>query len=156
MSCACSRWASARASRSRDGEDLVIPNSVLIQTTVTNHTLKDSAYRIRVPVGVVYDSDMKLVKETLHGVAEKVSQTFAVPDTALQVIMTGFGSHSVDWEVAIWMDDPWRARPAISALHEAIWWAFRDRGIVIAFPQLDVHFDPKVAAGFGRLGEAVG
>jgi hypothetical protein len=28
-----------------------------------------------------------------------------------------------------------------SALNEAVWWGFKDAGITIAFPQLDVHFD---------------
>lgn len=137
--------------RSLDGEDLVIPNAILIQTTVTNFTLSDSAYRIRVPVGVTYGSDMKVVKDTLQQVADDVSSRFAVPDVKAQAIMIGFGNHSVDWEVAIWMDDPWVARPAKSALHEAIWWAFKEKDIVIAFPQLDVHFDAPVAEGLSRL-----
>ena len=145
----------ASVARTRDGEDLVIPNAVLIQTTVTNHTLKDSIYRIKVPVGVTYDSDMAVVRQTLSDVARKVSETYAVEGHAPQVIMTEFGNHAVNWEVAIWMNDPWAARPATSALHEAIWWAFKDRGIVIAFPQLDVHFDPPVTAGLAKASTAV-
>ena len=140
----------ASVARTRDGEDLVIPNAVLIQTTVTNYTLKDSIYRIKALVGVTYDSDMAVVKETLTTVARTVSETYAVEGKAPQVILTDFGDNSVNWEVAIWMNDPWIARPAMSALHEAIWWAFKDNGVVIAFPQLDVHFDPPVAAGLAR------
>jgi len=141
----------ASIARSRDGEDLVIPNATLIQTTVTNFTLKDATYRIRVPVGVTYGSDMALVRATLEDVAGEVSERHAVPETTPQVLMTEFGNHAVSWEVAIWMNDPWGARPAISALYEAIWWAFKERGIVIAFPQLDVHFDPPVTEGLERL-----
>ena len=140
----------ASVARTRDGEDLVIPNAVLIQTTVNNYTLKDSVFRIRVPVGVTYDSDMAEVKATLHQVAEEVSKTFAVSDRPPQVIMTDFGDNSVNWEVAIWMNDPWSSRVAMSALHEAIWWAFKKQGIVIAFPQLDVHFDPAVTTGLAK------
>ena len=110
----------ASVARTRNGEDLVIPNAVLIQTTVTNYTLADSTHRIKVPVGVTYDPDMATVKETLVGVARAVSDTWAVDGTHPQVIITSFGSHSVDWEVAIWMNDPWTARAASSALHEAI------------------------------------
>ena len=134
----------ASVARTRDGEDLVIPNAVLIQTTVTNHTLKDSIHRIKVPVGVTYDSDMAVVKETLTAVARTVSERYAIEGKAPQVILTDFGDNSVNWEVAIWMNDPWTSRPAESALHEAIWWAFKDKGIVIAFPQLDVHLDAPV------------
>lgn len=141
----------ASVARTRDGEDLVVPNAVLIQTTVTNYTLKDSTYRIKVPVGVTYDSDMAVVKDTLMSVALKVRETYAVQGKSPQVIMTEFGDNSVNWEVAIWVNDPWISRPAISALNEAIWWAFQDRGIVIAFPQLDVHLDPPVAAGLAHF-----
>lgn len=145
----------ASVARTRDGEDLVIPNAVLIQTSVTNYTLADSTYRIKVPVGVTYGSDMTVVKRTLLDVAGRVSDTYAVDGTEAQVIMTAFGDNSVNWEVAIWMDDPWRSRPAMSALHEAIWWAFQEVGIVIAFPQLDVHFDPPITASLARTAHPV-
>jgi small-conductance mechanosensitive channel len=134
----------------RDGEDLVIPNSVLIQTTVTNYTLRDQAFRIRAEVGVTYGSDMRLVRATLEEVAESASRKWAVPERP-QIVMTGFGDSSVNWEVAIWMNSPWELRPALSELHEAIWWAFQDRKIVIAFPQVDVHFDPPVTRGIAGL-----
>jgi small-conductance mechanosensitive channel len=140
--------------RTRDGEDLVIPNSVLIQTTVTNYTLRDQAFRIRAQVGVTYRSDMRQVRATLEGVAELVNRKWAVPDSKPQVIMTGFGNSSVDWEVAIWMNNPWELRPALSDLHEEIWRALQERGIVIAFPQVDVHFDPAVTKGIGQLSGA--
>jgi small-conductance mechanosensitive channel len=65
--------------------------------------------------------------------------------------MTEFGNNSVNWEVAIWTNDPWHARLATSALHESIWWAFKEKDLAIAFPQLDVHFDPPLMAGLERL-----
>lgn len=137
--------------RTRDGEDLIIPNATLIQSTVKNYTLKDSAFRVRASVGVVYRSDLAAVREVLESVARSVSDRWGVPDPPWQVILSGFGSSSVDYEVAIWMRDPWSARLAISELHESIWWAFRERGITIAFPQVDVHFDPPVEEGVRSL-----
>jgi small-conductance mechanosensitive channel len=128
--------------------------AVLIQTMVTNYTLKDLVYCIRVLVGVAYDSDMETVNTTLQAVAVEVSERFAVRDREPQVILTDFGKHAVNWEVAIWMNDPWPARPAMSALHEAIWWAFKKQGIVIASPQLDVHFDPAVDVALTRAAGA--
>ncbi len=102
-------------------------------------------------MGVVYSADMALVRSTLEKIAHNVSEIHAVPDTTPQVLMTEFGNHAVNWEVAIWMNDPWIARRAISDLHEAIWWAFKQRDIVIAFPQLDVHLDPSVTASLSQL-----
>lgn len=140
--------------RSRDGEELIVPNSALIQTTVKNFTLLDSTYRIRAAVGVVYAADMKAVRQTLERVAEEVSKEWAVPNQRPQVIMTGFGDNAVQWEVAIWMDNPWEARRAQSDLHEALWFALKDAGIVIAFPQLDLHLDPPVLESLRALGAA--
>jgi small-conductance mechanosensitive channel len=65
--------------------------------------------------------------------------------------MTGFGDHSVTWEVAVWITDAWALRPAVSRVHEAMWEALQREGIVIAFPQLDLHFDPPVQEAFDRL-----
>jgi small-conductance mechanosensitive channel len=141
----------AAVAQTRDGEDIISPNSTLIQETVKNYTLKAATVRIRVPVGVVYGSDMALVKTTLSEVADSAGSKWAVPDSAPLIVMTGFGNHSVNWEVGIWMDDPWEWRPAISALHEAIWWAFKEKGIVIAFPQLDVHLDAPVMESLEKL-----
>jgi small-conductance mechanosensitive channel len=33
----------------------------------------------------------------------------------------------------------------MSELNKAIWWGLKDAGITIAYPQLDVHFDPTHA-----------
>jgi potassium efflux system protein len=136
--------------RSLDGEDLIVPNSVLVQSTIKNYTMHDSTYRLRIPVGVVYGSDMKLVRETLEETA--ASLEWHAEGHVPLVLMTGFGSSSVDFEVSVWIDDPWKKRRAISDIVQAVWWALKDKGITIAFPQVDVHFDPPVLDGLGRIG----
>jgi small-conductance mechanosensitive channel len=140
----------ATLARTRDDEELIIPNSVLVQSTVKNYTLRDSLYRLRVSVGVVYGSDMALVFKTLKAVADR--QDWRHREKEPLVLMTAFGDSSVDFEVSVWVDDPWFARQAISKLHEAIWWGLKEVGVTIAFPQLDVHFDPPVVESVGRLG----
>lgn len=142
----------ATIARSRDGEDVIVPNSVLVQSVVRNFTLDDAAYRVKTEVGVVYGSDMKVVGETLEEVATKNNSGDTVYEP--QVLMLRFGSNSVDFEVAIWMDDPWLARRRLSQLNEEIWWALKEKGVVIAFPQLDVHFDPPVEASLRELAAA--
>ncbi len=134
--------------KSLNGEDIIVPNSILVQSSVKNYTLKDSVYRLRAAVGVTYSSDMKKVLETL----ERTAAAFAdqAPGHEPIVLHTGFGSSSVDWEVSVWINDPWHMRRRISELYQAIWWALKEEGIVIAFPQLDVHFDDPVPPRAGR------
>ncbi|MGB8221562.1 MAG: mechanosensitive ion channel domain-containing protein [Polyangiales bacterium] len=142
----------ATIARSRDGEDVIVPNSLLVQSEVKNFTLDDAAYRVRTEVGVAYGSDMKAVRETLEEIAERNNS--GEPHYEAQVLMVRFGTSSVDFEVAIWMDDPWLARVRLSQLNEEIWWAFQKKGIVIAFPQLDLHLDPPVEGSLRQLGQA--
>ena len=136
--------------RTRDDEELIVPNSVLVQGTVKNYTLHDSIFRLRAQVGVVYSSDMRHVADTLRKVAESV--TWRSDKRNPRILMKEFGTSSVDFDVSVWMDDPWEAPRALAQLNEAIWFALRDAGVTIAFPQLDVHFDRNVSEAFGRLG----
>lgn len=136
----------ATVARSRDEEDIVIPNSVLVQNTVTNYTLRDSIIRVRATVGVSYASDMALVKRVLGGAAGTLPDQ--VPEFEPVVLMTGFGDSSVNFEVSAWVADPWLARRIVSELYESIWWALKENDIVIPFPQRDVHvFAPAPSGG---------
>ncbi|MBC8425551.1 mechanosensitive ion channel [bacterium] len=128
--------------RTLDEEELIVPNSEIVQSAVTNYTLKDSLYRLRCTVGVVYGSDMALVKKTLQEIAGKLSWRYKEKQPV--VYLAEFGDSSVVWEVSVWISDPWIMRRARSDLNEAIWWALKERGIVIAFPQLDLHLDAEV------------
>lgn len=138
--------------RSRDGDESIIPNSLLSQTAVKNYTLRDSLFRVRVVVGVTYGSDMHVVKSTLEELAADFTARHGVASQQPIVLMKAFGSSSVDWEVGIWVNDPWQSRPFASELHQAIWWAFQEKGIVIAFPQLDLHLDTPVTESLRALG----
>jgi small-conductance mechanosensitive channel len=136
--------------RTRDEEDVILPNSLLVQSSVTNHTLRDSLFRLRVAVGVTYGSDMAAVKRTLEEVAGRMP--WRVQKKKPVVYLRAFGGSSVDFEVTLWLEDPWLAPRRMSDLHLAIWDALKDAGIVIAFPQLDVHFDPPVVQSLQGLG----
>lgn len=123
-------------------EELIMPNSIFSQSTVKNYTLRDSTYRLGVVVGVSYDSDMDQVIRVLEETAHRVGWRLAEPGPAVRLL--DFGSSSVDFGVYVSIDDPWMQRVYMSDLRKDIWFAFKDAGITIAYPQLDVHFDPAV------------
>jgi len=133
--------------RTRDEEELILPNALLAQATVKNYTLTDSVYRLRTTVGVAYGSDMKLAKETLHAAA--ASLPFRREDNEPVILMAEFGDSAVVFDVSVWVDNPWGTLTLRSELNEAIWWALKDAGLTIAFPQMDVHLDDRV---IDRLG----
>ncbi|HEY2896074.1 MAG TPA: mechanosensitive ion channel domain-containing protein [Gemmatimonadaceae bacterium] len=140
----------ATVARSRDEEDLIIPNATLVQNTVTNFTLRDPIFRLHTAVGVSYDSDMAEVKRVLHEAAASLPGRLADRDP--RVLLTEFADSAVTFEVLVWSEDPWNARVTRSALNEAIWWAFKRAGIVIAYPQMDVHLVRPASSAGSALG----
>jgi small-conductance mechanosensitive channel len=137
--------ARATVAVTRDGHELIIPNSILVQSTVTNYTLTDAAYRVKATVGVAYDSDMDQVDATLHRAARAVPNRLDSRDPV--VFMTEFGDSSVVWTVYVWAEKPWDAPVTASDLNRSIWRALKEDGITISFPQLDVHFDRQPPSG---------
>jgi small-conductance mechanosensitive channel len=128
----------------------VIPNAELVQTAISNFTYKDKLQRLETKVGVAYDSDLKKVRATLEAVCEGLD--WKSNHKKPQVQLFEFGDSAVIYRILVWIEDPWIAGMRRSDLNEAIWWALKDAGIVIAFPQLDVHLDKAVSnpSGFTR------
>ena len=135
-------------------EDIIIPNSTLSQHTVKNYTLKDRQSRVGVNVGVSYDSDMNKVMEVLEKTAR--SMPWQLKKTEPRILLQDFGSSSVDFSIYLTVNDPWQMRVYQSDLRKAIWFALKDAGITIAYPQVDVHLDPPVEEGLTRIGKVIG
>lgn len=132
--------------RTLDDEEIILPNSKLVQNEVKNLRLSDAFVRVRVPVGVSYDSDLHATLKSLERAASVLPD---VPGRPSLVVLLGFGSSSVDFEVSVWTPDPWSRERVVSALSFAIWDALKEDGIVIAYPQLDVHLDFRGQASCG-------
>ncbi len=132
----------ATIARTLDEEDIIIPNSLLVASSVKNYTLKDSLYRLRAWVGVVYSSDLTLVRQVLEKTATGLDWRSRQQKPRIQ--LKEFADSSVNFEVSVWINDPWTMQQRRNDLNEAVWWALKEAGVVIAFPQLDVHFDPQV------------
>jgi small-conductance mechanosensitive channel len=133
--------------RTRDEEEVILPNTLLAQSSVKNYTLQDSLYRLRTRVGVTYGSDMKRVRETLEKAAADLPEGKGNREPV--ILMWEFADSAVVFDVSVWVDDPWPVMQTRSKLNELIWWALKDAGITIAFPQMDVHFDADVVQRLG-------
>ena len=118
--------ARATIARDRDEQELIIPNAELAQTTVVNFTLRDKLYRLRTTVGVHYASDMAQARAVLEETAGAVPWRFSGQQPV--VLLAQFGTSSVDWEVSVWISDPWKRRHRRSDLNEAIWNALQQMG----------------------------
>lgn len=128
--------------------DIIIPNSKFISETVTNLTHDNTRTRIKISVGVSYESDEDLVKEVLLEVANSHPDVIKEPNPDLPDVVPPFvrfirfGDSSLDFEILAWVPNVMHRLEIMSDLHFMIRKKFREHGIVIAFPQRDVHFYP--------------
>ena len=119
------------------GELIVLPNSKVAGEAVVNLSQGDGAMRIRVKVGVAYGSDVALVTRVLSEAMALQPEVRKDPQPA--VFFQDFGESSLDFSVMGWLDDPWDRMGIQSRVRTAIDAKFREHGIVVPFPQRDVH-----------------
>ncbi len=120
-----------------DRSSIIIPNSELISSTVTNWTHKDRIGRITVPVGVSYKADPEKVREILLECANKHPQIVSHPEPF--VTWMGFGDSSLDFEIRGFLGDISKGLQVRTELRFAIFKALAEAGIEIPYPQRDLH-----------------
>ena len=122
----------------RDDVEVSIPNAVMGNAKITNESGGPQIqHRIRVPVGVAYGTDTAKVITILEELAGESSLILASP--APRIRMRAFGDSSLDFELLGWISHPELRGRAVHELLMAISRRFREEGIVIPFPQRDLH-----------------
>lgn len=128
----------------RDGMEYLIPNELLISGPVINWTYSDTNIRLKIPVGIAYDSDVEKALSLLEQSAQGVKRVLAIPGPVSRLM--GFGDSSVDLELRVWIADAEDGVANVrSAVLRNIWNLFHENGIEFPFPQRDVLLKPESA-----------
>ncbi len=135
-----------------DNITMIVPNAQIISNTVTNWNHGDPKVRIRVPVGVAYGSDLKLLKRVLLEAAAEHPK--ALRDPSPVVLFTEFGDSSLNFELAVWTQEM-TATPIhfTSQMNFIIERKLRENDIEIPFPQRDLHVRSSLSPTQGSSGE---
>lgn len=134
-----------------DRSSIIVPNSELISSTVTNWTHKDRLGRITVPVGVAYGSDPEKVREILLKCAGDHPLVVSYPEPF--VTWMDFGASSLDFQIRAYLADISKGLQVRTELRFAIFKAFKEAGVEIPFPQQDIYVK-SLPEGFGQSQEA--
>ena len=122
----------------RDYTEVSIPNAVIGNAKIVNESAGiNPKYRIRVPVGVAYGSDIDLVETTLLEVAGNSDLICDDPTPICR--FRGFGPSSVDYEVMGWVEDPELRGRAVHFLNREVYQAFAKHGIEIPYAKQDLY-----------------
>ena len=125
--------------RTWDRQELLVPNKEFITGRLLNWTLSDPITRLTIPVGVAYGSDVQKAMKLMRQAAD--ANKLVLQDPAPYTIFTQFGDNTLNLELRCFIGNLDDRLPVITQLHETINQCFNDNGIVIAFPQRDVHLD---------------
>jgi len=128
-----------------DQSDVVVPNADLISGSVTNMTLRNNRGRIKVPVGVAYDSDPERVKEILLDIISAHPMVLKRPEPS--VFLLGFGADSIDFEVRGILRDVNYGLSTRSAINFEILKRFNEEGIEIPFGQREIRIKNPAEIG---------
>jgi len=122
----------------QDDASVILPNSDLLQNQLINWTLTGERRRIKVPVGVHYDSDPIRVRDVLLEVARENAHVLDSPEAEVRLV--GFGESSVDFELVVWTSSMvFFPKRLISDLNYAIFAKLSQAKITIPYPQRDLH-----------------
>ena len=119
---------------------IIIPNNALANQNILNLTKPDRYYRLRIEVGVSYDSNPDEVEAALLEVAkENPSIEHDDPTRKPLVRFQNFGDSTLNFALVAWIKNVIKMRQINSDLHHQVFAKLREENIVIAFPQRDVH-----------------
>ena len=124
----------------RDEVTIIVPNSALVTEAVINHSRPTTNLRTRIAVGVAYGTDTHLVRDVLIATAHASPNVLREP--APDIRFEGFGDWSLNFGLLVWIEDPRMDLKISSELRFAIDAAFREKGIVMPFPQREIHMHP--------------
>lgn len=121
--------------RTYDNKIIFAPNSIFPSTSVFNYT-RENLRRVDVSIGVSYSSGIDIVKKVIEEMLSSYSLVKNEPVPFVGVI--SYGDSSINFMVRAWTETAnyWSVYYYINEMLKK---EFDKNGIVIPFPQLDVH-----------------
>lgn len=123
--------------RTGDGADTIVPNSQFVSEKVVNWTLTDRRRRIRLTVGLNYDSPPEEVIRMLVSVASAHPGVLSNPPP--RALLVKYGDSALEYELRVWTDQFDQSTQIQSELAAAVYAAAQAEGMSFPFPQREVR-----------------
>lgn len=129
--------------RDFDGKELLVPNKEFVTGRLLNWTLSDTSVRMTLDVGVSYGSDVRKAVAILQDIMD--NHELVADEPSPDVIFNRFDNSALNLTARCFYTNVSQRGWLLNDLHMKINDAFNEAGIVIAFPQLDVHLNRETA-----------
>ena len=128
--------------RTQANLNILVPNSTFLESNIVNWTLSDDIVRCDVSVGVAYGSSTRETVKALERALEEHDLILKKPEPI--IAFKSFGDNALVFEVFFWIrlgKGRMVRLQTESNVRFLIEKHLREAGIVVAFPQRDVHLD---------------
>src|SRR5579863_2407212 len=122
----------------RDRIEYLIPNENLMTSIVENWSFSSRDVRVRIPVGVAYDTDIELAEKLMLQAAKSCKRVLDTPATTIW--LHDFGDNAINFTIMCWINDPEDGVGNVrSDVLKQVWRLFRDNNVEVPFPQRDIR-----------------
>ena len=135
-------WRAVKV-RTRDGNEVIIPNGELAKSALVNYSEPASPTRIYVEVGASYEDAPNTVREVMLGAMRREPLVLKIP--APHVHLVEFAGSSVNYRAYFWIERLPQDEEARDRVRTAIYYAFKRHGISIPFP-IQVQYNAETPA----------
>jgi small-conductance mechanosensitive channel len=119
-----------------DRASLIVPNAELVTGPLLNWTHRNSIGRVIIRISVSYQSDPDQVRRELMAIAEANKGVLSHPPPL--VSFDNFGQHGFEFSLRVFLADVMQSLVVQTELRSEIVKVFRNRGIDMPYPQLDL------------------
>src|SRR5690554_5918080 len=132
----------------RDGNTLIIPNSLLTQDKIENWTFNQGPTRFHINMRIAYGTDTELVKKILKQAVLSHPEVKKPKGASVRII--NFGEYALEMGVVFWAEEKWFSDYYMSEIRFEIDRLFRENGIKIPFPQRTIHMSQEDRPNYGK------
>ena len=128
--------------RTKAGNFVIVPNSVLARESITNYSEPTLETRVEVEVGAGYDTPPNEVKAVIRNALR--DEPLIVRTREPEVLLVDFGGSAIVYRVRVWTTDFAADERVRDRIRSQIYYAFRRSGINIPYP-IQVEIDQPLA-----------
>jgi len=129
--------------KTTDNIVIIIPNNEIMLRDIVNYSSMSKEIRVRIPIGVAYDADVKKAKELITNISLELDWVLREPPP--KVVVKSFGDSAVNLEARVWINEPRRRIDTISYITDRVKEVFKEEGVEIPYPKRDIYIKREVS-----------
>lgn len=138
--------------RTRENDNLVIPNSKLADERVLNYYYPQPIHMERLKIPIHYSAPPYQVRRILIDCATGVPGVLDKP--AVEVYLLSFDASHITYELRPWVEDVVAAPRIGSEIRQRVWEELKKQGIVIPYPIQTIEIAPRQRPSTPKTGGA--